>query len=104
MSRAVTPPGKGVETMRHWNDARAYVRAMARNPGPQEIDTAGQRLALLVMDLGGQDAARIIRAATTPRNDGLARRRPGETRRRVEWSRKGIGGAGDPARFRLLLG
>ena len=98
------PPGKGVETMRqHWKDARAYVRAMARNPGPQEVDTAGQRLALLVNDLGGQDAARIIRAATTPRNDGLARRRPGETRRRVEWARSGIGGA-DPARFRLLLG
>jgi hypothetical protein len=94
--------------LRHWNDARAYVRAMARNPGPQEVDTAGQRLALLVTDLGGQDAARIIRAATTaattPRNNGLARRRPGETRSRYEWSRKGIGGAGDPARFRLLLG
>lgn len=90
--------------MRSWDDARAYVRAMARTPGPQEVDTAGQRLALMVTDLGGQDAARIIRAAMSPRNDGLARRRAGETRRRVEWSRSGIGGAFDRSRFRLLLG
>lgn len=89
---------------RSWNDARAYVRAMARTPGPQEVDTAGIRMSLLVTDLGGQDAARIIRSAMSPRNDLLARRRPGETRRRVEWSRAGIGGAFDRSRFRLLLG
>lgn len=70
---------------------------MARTPGPQEVDTVGIRMSLLVNELGGQDAARIIRAAMSPRNDELARRRPGETRRR-------IGGAFDASRFRLLLG